>query len=329
MSEDIILSEPRETRLTPADLARSYLGHKGAEIIREIAAAENSRRFHETYNPKSPGAKPSWIEPGGMDESDWENEVGASSQYDDERDEFVSYWEKEIKRLQNEKGKLNVDFSKVSKGDPALIEIYSRLEKERREKIEAEAKRKEELEKRAEEERDEREMDGASEIYDGLLDIFNMSNQLKKSKAPKGWYIGTKENDRLILGFFREQQMNRSPLMIRYDVFKRPDGGMRVTIKDWREADELNDHPFNNSRHKARKGKYYVLTLNGPKVSYTQAGIVVDDQEEFPREEVQSRKENFGPDSLREIKEITNSAVKDIVSLGVAMSPDRTTQNES
>src|SRR5579859_5920102 len=100
-------SAPQEIKLTPADLARSWLGHRGAEVQRKIASTKSSLQFNRTYEPKTPGPTPSYVEPGSMDATDWQNTQLEYDQWPQERDESIELEEDRLEQLNNEMGTIS------------------------------------------------------------------------------------------------------------------------------------------------------------------------------------------------------------------------------
>jgi hypothetical protein len=150
MGEQNVGEVSKEVILKPADLARSYLGHEGAQLIREIARTKDSIRFNETYKPSkfiSSRVMPREFEIGGMDYSDWQNECLAAEQEPDDNESLVEDGNQKLNDLESDLWENCREFGKVVHGDYLLIDKYSRLEIERRARIE-EAKKKVEQSKK-------------------------------------------------------------------------------------------------------------------------------------------------------------------------------------
>lgn len=129
---------------TPRELASSWLDYRGGKLRTEYDHATSSLSFHRGYKPTPIGSKPSWIEPGGMDEADWETERLSSAQYKDEQEEIIDELELRIDDLGHDLDELEDNKKLVEGGDEQVIKELAGLEKERRAKIEEAARKKRE-----------------------------------------------------------------------------------------------------------------------------------------------------------------------------------------
>lgn len=136
--------EPQASEPTPRELADSWLNFREGKLTTEYDHASSSLRFHQGYKPTPIGPKPSWIESGGMDESDWETERLSSAQYEDEQEEIIDELELRIDDLGHDLDELADNKKLVEGGDEQVIKELANLEKERRAKIEEAARRKRE-----------------------------------------------------------------------------------------------------------------------------------------------------------------------------------------
>lgn len=129
---------PKEVVLSTTDLARSYLGHEGAELMRKIAQTENSISFSQTYKPSESKYRtmPKEFEIGGMDYSDWQNECLAAEQSSEDNESEVEDLDLKLHDLESDLYENCREFGRVSHGDHTLIDKYSKLEISRREELE-------------------------------------------------------------------------------------------------------------------------------------------------------------------------------------------------
>lgn len=175
------IGSPKEVKLTPADLARSWLGHRGAEVHRQIASTESSLKFNRTYEPTAPRTGPG--SDAGMDISDWQNEVLEYQQWPEEREELIEHGETELERLQDEAAILGGQVGRVNRGDTQLIGRFAKLETERRARIEDQKRMKEE-------QREGVVFEGTEEAIRQVQELQEADRQgaWKKGATPNGWH---------------------------------------------------------------------------------------------------------------------------------------------
>ena len=143
MSEQVVSEGvSKEIILKPADLARSYLGHEGAQLLRYTRNSECISEFLKNYDPsKNARLRPSYIEPGSMDANDWDIADLESQQWDENRDQIIEEDRQQLEELEEEKLRNGAEYMRVCRGDQALINKYSKLEIARRAELEEQKKK--------------------------------------------------------------------------------------------------------------------------------------------------------------------------------------------
>src|SRR3989344_7081614 len=158
-----IAPAPVEQQPAPLELANSWLDFRTSEVIRTIEKTQGSIEFNSTYEPKAP-LRPSHIEPGGMDASDWNVAELEYDQWEYERDDELERLNDRMDSLCDELSTIGGHRQQVAEGDAGLIQTFSQKEAVRRAEI-AEEERKATEKKRLEEElASGKEMDGALEV---------------------------------------------------------------------------------------------------------------------------------------------------------------------
>lgn len=320
--------------LFPADLARSYIEYRGTRLLGEL---ENARRtlsvIKNLKQPERPGKPPDWVEKGSLDASDWETAQLEHDQWPQEQAEDIRYWKNKIKQLEQEGEKLRANYAEINNGNQQLTDNYARLEVERREKLKDKNDRNEaqteQIKKGSEEAKSEKEMEGASDIENDLQQLLNIVREgiiQPGRKSVNGWSITLWEpnspaytsRNRMTIGFYNGSELSARTPSVVVDVRSSVDNGRSIVVKDWRKAEKLKEvHPYNN-RDKARKGKYYSAHLKDGKVSYYKAGNIIDDSEEFPREEILATQEGFGQAQMYELRHLVEEATVDLIGLANA-----------
>lgn len=144
MSEQVVSERvSKEIILKPADLARSYLGHEGVQLLRSVKMAESNLRFDENYRPseRREVSRPSYIEPGSMDAYDWDVAELESQDWEENREQTIEDDERKLEELGEEKLRNGGEYMKVTRGDQQLIDKYSKLEIARRAELEEQRKK--------------------------------------------------------------------------------------------------------------------------------------------------------------------------------------------
>ncbi|MBU1132747.1 hypothetical protein KKG08_00550 [Patescibacteria group bacterium] len=114
-----IESRSEETFAEPSslELAQNWLEHSAAVVMTKLRRNEKSTKFTEGYNPTS-RVRPSYVEPGGVDASDWDTEELEAQQWPQEQ-------EKELGSLENEREDLTDELSELS----SINEKFSEFKK--------------------------------------------------------------------------------------------------------------------------------------------------------------------------------------------------------
>lgn len=275
-----------EVKLSPADLARSWLGYRGADVQRQISSTEASLKFNSTYKPAHPGSRPHQ-EAGGMDHSDWEVSAGEYSQWPEEREELIEQGQTELQRLRDEATTISGQVSRVDRGETTLIDRYAKLETERRTKIEDAKKREDERKRGA-------EFNGVEELK-GNLDEITLAVRAEPRESHSSQTPNWKDlsNGWELAGYYPREEQDAGGLKTvvpeQFQFYYTPDRGvlenrvfMRVYanndgyqlgIEDFRNPEET-DSMYGNGR-KATKGIHLSLHIKEGRVFSPQVGEVV------------------------------------------------------
>lgn len=317
-------SATQEIKLSPTDLARSWLGYRGSEVQREIKSTESSLNFYSTYEPTHPGPRPH-PEDGGMDHSDWEVSMGEYSQWPEEQEEKIEYTREELDRLHDQMNTILDEQERVNAGDMRLIEKYSELEIDRRAKME-------EARKREEDRKIGREFEGIDEVKAQLDEITSAVrveprdsqgfNQ-RREDIPSGWQI---------YRYLPEEPERKNPEQFQFMLTPdkdKPDNavfirlyaenqGYRLNIEDFRNAQETDKTLFGHER-KGRKGVQLSLDIRDGKVYDPNVRDSVEERpfgypERFPSD----AGEKFAQNHFDELKGLINSLSADIKSAQTA-----------
>lgn len=281
-----------DIKLSPADLARSYLGHKGAEVQRQIKSTEHSIDFNSKYEPTHPGSGPD--SDGGGDISDWNAARLEYDQWPEEREEILEQEQGRLDQLNGEAGRLARYVSEVNLGNDNLIGRFSNLEIERRAIIEARRK--------VEQARKEgREFEGADSLK-GQIDeiVAAVGSEPRKDtwgttarfrKMPGGWELNayyprggvdtgrgmSGGDEKVIFDHVHEGGNSSVSSDVDMDVsFTSEAGGYSVRIYDFTDPTfEKSDK--GEERPKAKIGKYTSFKIKDGKIFNPQAEDAVDD----------------------------------------------------
>lgn len=192
-------AETKQAEPTPLELANSWLDFRESAVQKEIAANETSRHHTENYKMKHPGARPSWIESGGMDESDYEMELAEYNQWPDEQEDTLNYLDNKFRKLDSELITIDEYRDRLEDNDLPLIEELAEKEKGRREKIEIKQKRAEEFERVRTLKREGTEMNGVSEAESVLQKIIKLGSETAENeKGKSGWELRRAWDDKQI-----------------------------------------------------------------------------------------------------------------------------------
>lgn len=181
-----------EQQPTSLDLANSWLDYRITEVHHKIDRTKSSIHFTSTYEPKI-SARPSYVEPGSMDASDWNVAEGEYNQWPQEQEEELEHLNSRMDDLEDELGTISGYREQVVQGDTALVKIFSEKEAARRAEI-AEKERVMAERKRLEEEKVQgKEMEGVVEVEAQLRQVIELAQakQLPQyKKGEKEWQFG-------------------------------------------------------------------------------------------------------------------------------------------
>jgi hypothetical protein len=190
----------QELESTPSELANSWLSYRASEVNKEMDRTEQSLKFEKSYQMESPGARPSNIEPGSMDASDWDSAEAEYNQSPDEQVKTINHLGDELQRLEGELGTITIYRGRVKEGDAELIEELSGYEKERREKLEKEKQETERMEKDYVERKAGKEMNGVPEteaVLKKLISLVETGSIPEDKPGKNGWELTRKWNNKM------------------------------------------------------------------------------------------------------------------------------------
>lgn len=190
----------REKQSTPFELADSWLSYRATVVQKEIDETQASRSFTENYEMKPLGPRPSWVEPGGLDASDWDIAEGEYNQWPEEKEEELDYLDGELRRLEGEYATIRNYRGRIGEGDTILIEELAGYEKERREKLEKRKQEIEEMERIYAEKKAGKEMDGVLEtesVLRKLIDLVQSGSVPEDKPGNNGWELARKWNNNM------------------------------------------------------------------------------------------------------------------------------------
>lgn len=306
--------------MSPKDLARGWVEYNSAKLLKTLDDAEKSLDYEKRLKqPKPPGPRPAGLEPGGLDASDWNNAQLEYNQWDDDHQGSIDYWENRVQELYDEQEGLRSDLELVNQGNTSLIRRYSSLEIDRRVKAEKDRVNREtsdaEWQRQAEDAKSEKEMDGAADVENDMKQIRNLLKEgviPRSEKGPKGWMVSS---DGLIFGFYNGSELSERTPSVRIDAGISSDNIVSIVVRDWRDAQPVEKHPFNRYGE-ARKGKFYSVRIKDGKASYYRAGEVIDSSHEFPSEEILATRDGFGQAQMYALRDIIEEAAEDLKDLG-------------
>jgi len=220
---------------------------------------------------------PSWMEPGGMDWSDWKTERGAQVQYLYERDDEIERLGYKLEDLDYELDSIYGDRKIIDRGeDSDLLAEFASLEIERRAKLEEQRRKKEEAKLLKQERETVIEFEGANELTLQLKEITSLIREKKipiNKDLPMGWrvagYYHPNEGKKMgvlrspeIFAFHYQQSKGLNDEYVHEYVDVRldlnDDEKYSIRVNDFRQAVE---DPTANERNKRRKDKHIELKL--------------------------------------------------------------------
>lgn len=308
-----VSTEEREP--TPAELANSWLDYRNAEVRKELAQTNDSIKFTRTYQPEAP-IRPSYVEPGSMDASDWNVAELEYAQWDDEREEELERLDDKVDGLHDQLSAISDHRQAVAEGtNKTLIATLAAKEIERREKI-AEVERQAEERRRIEEELSKgREVEGAVELEKELVTVASVSRggTVKQyQRGPAGWQVGWRApkdnmNPRDLFDFDKDNHT----VMVR--VYSDEGNGMSVEIDDFTHP-EPADTP---RKYQVDYGNSYWLTVKDGKVyNWGRGRMERAYQYGYPDyHRSRSETEVFGQREFSEVKSIVDELATDLTAL--------------
>lgn len=141
-----ILTEKPWREMNNEELALSFVEFNIKGIREKIKSTETSLKFYENYKSSIPTvSRPSYVEAGSMDESDWNIAEMEDEQFENEREDMVENFKSEIEDLRDEFHNWDEDKDIIKDGGQdadQMIKAHSASEKLRREKLEEKSKPK-------------------------------------------------------------------------------------------------------------------------------------------------------------------------------------------
>lgn len=304
--------------LAPADLAKSYVEYQVAKQLGELGKARAHLKtvVEEEVRPPRPADLSPQVERN-VASLGWYAISYEEPDLSTEQREYLAWPGLHPRRIEGaheyiaeceaEMGRLKRELKRVTSGDQEVVGKYAGLETERRKSL-----------KRAKEDKGEKEMDGARDMESDLRQLMNMIREgliPQGEEGDKGWVLGFWEPrstdggvDMAIIGFYNGSERSFRTPSVKLKIRTYPKNrGRGIEIKDWRNAEEIADHPF-NQYGKARKGKFYSLTINDGQVSFCRAGDIIDSSHEFPSEEILATQEGFGQAQMYAVRDIIGEA---------------------
>lgn len=131
--------------MSDEELALSFVDFNLKTIKSKMSSSESSLNFYENYKSPPTASRPSYIEAGSMDASDWDVAEMEDEQFENDRDGIIENLKDEIEDLRDEFHNWDEDKEIIAKGDEdamQMIKAHSALERTRREKLEESSKPK-------------------------------------------------------------------------------------------------------------------------------------------------------------------------------------------
>ena len=237
--EPVQTSSSAEQQPTPLELANGWLDFRNLEVNRKIGQTQRSINFNTTYEPKAP-IRPSYIERGSTDASDWNVAEHEYNQWEHDRDDELERLNDKVDSLYDELSTIDGYRQQVAEGDASSIQTFSEKEATRRAKI-AEEERKTTEKKRLQEERAAgKEMDGVTEVESQLRQVTNTVRDKRVEtyqKGQNGWQVGwhnlkDKYNSRDLFDYDKDGHK------VQVRVYSDEGDGFSVQIDDFRNPEQ-------------------------------------------------------------------------------------------
>jgi hypothetical protein len=192
MSEKDLTIEPIPTdeKLSPEKLANDYLNLRESQVEVSLKEAVESEEWNRNYTPKAPGPRPSYIESGSLDASDWDIAQGEYDQWEEQQKSDLESLEDRKGELYSELSEIRILRDGVLEGDKEIINKLATKEKERLAEIE-EKRRKEDIAQAIFKEKEEgKVLEGVPYLLNRLheLDQKSRLGEIPENKTgPNGW----------------------------------------------------------------------------------------------------------------------------------------------
>lgn len=309
---------------TPVDLARSWLRWHEDIVLGEIHNVDQSKDTARGLRPiYMPSPRWSWDEAKAKETF---AKFGMSGQQLDFALQ-ASYYQD---ALREELGNIGHALEKVNEGDAKSIERYAKQEIERRSRIEEREREKARMGELVNETKQVEETTDVPEISDDLDEIFSLLQQRKAKRYQQGtggWYIaGWSEYEtrpptfpkhaRFILYNTPEQTVGKALIKvnIRTDLEKKV-----IEIEDFRNTEELDDHPYEGKKKKVRKSRYFNAKVAEGKMWEYKTGSLIRPVDQPWDLYGQRSLEEFDQTKINEMAEIIRSLKTDIKDLATTI----------
>ncbi|MCL4359747.1 hypothetical protein M1555_00630 [Patescibacteria group bacterium] len=282
---EAILEEPARTKeLTPLALARGWLNFRAAEVRKELRSAEGSRQFVSTYKSE-PVIRPSNVEVGSMDDSDWTVAELEHEQWPEEQEAQLEQLDERLDELYDQQSTIADHRKRINKGDTDLINQFAQLEKDRLKKLEDARKLEEALKQGF-------VFEGVEEVVTNLDHITNVvgNDQVGADSAlANGWRL-VQHYPREVLRYSSTgEPYGENPEQFQLYYTPDPEAGDRnvfmrmyvrdteyeLVIEDFR--DRQNADSIYGKATKATKGTCLSLSIENGRIFRPWTGTVIED----------------------------------------------------
>jgi len=183
---------------TPQELANGWLSHRETEVQKELDEIKFSRKLTLSHDSRHSASRPSYVEAGSTDASDWDLVEGEEAQWPEERDEKLEYLSGEQQRLDDELTTIEDYRERVEDGDLSLITELSEKEKIRLEELQKQREKREKMEQVFAEKRAGKEMVGTQEtgaVLQKLVDLVKSNDIPENKPSENGWELARNFGD--------------------------------------------------------------------------------------------------------------------------------------
>lgn len=271
MSEKDFTTEPTpiEEKISSEKLANDYLSFRDSQIKENLQKVKESDDWTRNYSPKSPGPRPSYVEPGSMDASDWDLAQGEYDQLEEQREGDLNDNEIRKQELYSEMDEIGILREQVLYGDKRIIDELANKERERLADIE-DKKRKEEMRQAIFEKKKEGVvLEGVHYLLNQLnnLDEKNRLGEIPNNKTgPNGWVLERYWND------INRHVYSKDKGLFEVDISTKPVGGsVKVRIDSF--SNPLQEYEDGKSRS-MDTGSRVEFSLKGDRVHNWYNGFI-------------------------------------------------------